>query len=410
MSPRQRSDGKGRVSSTRSRMALDVQTSARPGPSDDDVFLTRQTMPPAPPVGSVRMRYYTFIDLFAGCGAMTRGFVDSRRFRPISAVESDPDATDTYATNFGDQHLEARPIQDVRSFPLADVVIGGPPCQGFSTLNRGRASTESRGRWRDYLRALKASQPSVFVMENVPQMLKSPEYAAFKRAAERRGYAVDDCVLNVADYGVPQRRRRAIVIGSAVGDARWPDATHQDPGLETPGLRPWVSFGQAVKGLPFEPDGANWHRPREPWPETLRRYAAVPHDGGNRFQMQEALERDGLGHLVPPCWRKHRNGSHDVFGRLWWNAPATTIRTEFFKPEKGRYLHPFADRAITVREAARLMSFPDDFVLPEYQSMTAIGRQIGNAVPPLLAHRIAEALAKSLDAHLRAARRLRVAA
>jgi DNA (cytosine-5)-methyltransferase 1 len=165
-----------------------------------------------------------------------------------------------------------------------------------------------------------------------------------------------------------------------------------------------------VSGLPFEPDGENWHRPRKPWPETLRRYAAVPPNGGNRFQMQAALEAEGLGHLVPPCWRKHRSGSHDVFGRLWWDEPATTIRTEFYKPEKGRYLHPYADRAITVREAARLMSFPDDFELPEEQSMTSIARQIGNAVPPLLARRLGEALAKTLDSHFRAVRSLQTAA
>ena len=113
--------------------------------------------------------------------------------------------------------------------------------------------------------------------------------------------------------------------------------------------------------------------------------------------MEANLDRAGLGHLVPPCWRKHRNGSHDVFGRLWWDRPSSTIRTEFHKPEKGRYLHPTQPRAITVREAARLMSFPDDFVLPDEQSMTAIARQVGNAVPPLLALRLAEAVADGLD-------------
>jgi DNA (cytosine-5)-methyltransferase 1 len=123
----------------------------------------------------------------------------------------------------------------------------------------------------------------------------------------------------------------------------------------------------------------------------------VPHDGGNRFQMQERLEQSGLGDLVLPCFRRKPTGTTDVFGRLWWDRPAVTIRTEFYKPEKGRYLHPSEDRAITIREGARCMSFPDDFVLPEDQSMTSIARQIGNAVPPLLALRIGEALARSLD-------------
>jgi DNA (cytosine-5)-methyltransferase 1 len=347
------------------------------------------------------MSGYSLVDLFAGCGGMTRGFVQDRRFSPVFAVESEPNAAATYAANFGHAHVQQRAIQSVRAFPKADVVIGGPPCQGFSTLNRDRDNTESRRRWRDYLRALKASEPAVFVMENVPQMLKSPEYAAFTKEARKHRYTIDQRVLNFADYGVPQRRRRAIVIGSRIGSIPWPTPTHTDSQSRAPSdLQPWVSFAEAVEGLPLAPDGERWHRPRSPRPETLRRYAAVPHDGGNRFEMQEALEQAGLGHLVPPCWRKHRNGSYDVFGRLWWDEPATTIRTEFHKPEKGRYLHPFEDRAITVREAARLMSFPDDFVLLEDQSMTAVARQVGNAVPPLMAQQLAHAIATALDAHL----------
>ena len=128
----------------------------------------------------------------------------------------------------------------------------------------------------------------------------------------------------------------------------------------------------------------------------MRRYKAVPRDGGDRFAMQRNLDRAGLGHLVPRCWREKPRGTTDVFGRLWWDRPALTIRTEFYKPEKGRYLHPSAHRPITVREAARLMSFPDDFVLPEDQAMSSVARQVGNAVPPLLARRIAESLAPSL--------------
>jgi DNA (cytosine-5)-methyltransferase 1 len=116
--------------------------------------------------------------------------------------------------------------------------------------------------------------------------------------------------------------------------------------------------------------------------------------------MQRNLDRAGLGHLVPSCWRNKPSGTTDVFGRLWWDQPTLTIRTEFYKPEKGRYLHPSAHRPITVREAARCMSFPDDFVLPSDQGMTAIARQVGNAVPPLLAQRIAEALGAALDGAL----------
>jgi DNA (cytosine-5)-methyltransferase 1 len=360
------------------------------------------------------------VDLFAGCGGMTRGFEDSGAFRSVFAVELDRDAAATYAANFGD-HVACGPIEDVASFPDADVVIGGPPCQGFSPLNRAAVGFERRGLWREYLRALEAVEPRAFVMENVPELLRSAEYIEFRRQAEELGFVVEGEILNAADFGVPQRRRRAIVIGlrGSIGSpVPWPQPTHADPEARSnlnpssfvaqratkdnqlPALvdrrAPWVTFREAVEGLSLQPDGRRWHRPRRPRPESVRRYKAVPRDGGDRFAMQRNLDRAGLGHLVPRCWREKPRGTTDVFGRLWWDRPALTIRTEFYKPEKGRYLHPSAHRPITVREAARLMSFPDDFVLPEDQAMSSVARQVGNAVPPLLARRIAESLAAAL--------------
>jgi len=341
-------------------------------------------------------RRYELIDLFAGCGGMTRGFCDSERFEPVFAVECDPDAAATYRENFGDHVVEV-PIEDVAVFPSADVVIGGPPCQGFSPLNRDAVGFERRGLWREYVRALEQAEPAAFVMENVPELLASAEYAEFKkRAEEDLGFVVEEDILNAADYGVPQRRRRAIAIGTKTDSVPWPTPTHADPAVPHE-RKDWVSFRTAVEGLPLKPDGKAWHRARNPRPFSVRRYKAVPRDGGNRFQMQENLDRAGLGHLVPRCWREKPTGTTDVFGRLWWDKPSLTIRTEFYKPEKGRYLHPSAHRPITVREAARCMSFADDFVFPEHQAMTSVARQVGNAVPPLLARRIAEALAVHLD-------------
>jgi DNA (cytosine-5)-methyltransferase 1 len=354
----------------------------------------------------------TLVDLFAGCGGMTRGFEDTGDVRSVFAVEFDRDAAATYAANFG-EHVACGPIEDVAAFPAADVVIGGPPCQGFSPLNRAAVGFERRGLWREYLRALEAVEPRAFVMENVPELLTSAEFAEFRRRAERLGFAVEAEVLNAADFGVPQRRRRAIVIGTRGAPVPWPAPTHADPTMSLVTQRatkdmvtargreqrvPWVTFREATEGLPLRPDGRRWHRARSPRPESVRRYKAVPRDGGDRFAMQRNLDRAGLGELVPRCWREKPRGTTDVFGRLWWDRPALTIRTEFYKPEKGRYLHPSAHRPITVREAARLMSFPDDFVLPEDQAMSSIARQVGNAVPPLLARSIAGALAESLRA------------
>ncbi len=342
------------------------------------------------------MPRYTVIDLFAGCGGLTRGFEDSKRFRSVFGVESDPDAAETWRLNFGNRIAEA-PIENVATFQPADALVGGPPCQGFSPLNRDAVGFERRGLWREYLRALKQIDPLTFVMENVPELLRSAEYAAFEKHAKRLGYTVEGRILNAADFGVPQRRRRAIVIGIRADKIPWPEETHAEHPSPTDEHKRWVSFREAVEGLPLQPNGKAWHRRRNPRPESVRRYKAVPRDGGDRFAMQRNLDRAGLGELVPRCWREKPTGTTDVFGRLWWDKPAYTIRTEFFKPEKGRYLHPSAHRPITVREAARCMSFPDDFILPEDQAMTSIARQIGNAVPPLLARRIAEALAEALD-------------
>src|SRR5258708_1903962 len=145
--------------------------------------------------------------------------------------------------------------------------------------------------------------------------------------------------------------------------------------------------------LRHTPNGKRWPRSRNPRPMSLDRYKTIPGEGEGRFELAERRPD-----ITPPCWLRKKTGSTDVFGRLWWNRPSVTIRTEFYKPEKGRYLHPSEHRPITVREAARCMSFPDDFELPDDQSMVSIAKQIGNAVPPLLAEQIARAVAAELHA------------
>lgn len=339
------------------------------------------------------MRKYTLMDLFAGCGAMTRGFVDTRHFRPVFAVEWERDAAETYRSNFGD-HVFEGPIEEVPRFSKVDVVIGGPPCQGFSPLNMIGVGLERRSLWRHFLRALEEAAPDAFVMENVPELLRSGEYRAFARAAESLGFVVEGEVLNAADFGVPQRRRRAIVVGSRYGAPPWPDRTHYPPDAVSFGGSPWRTFREAVDGLPLTPNGVNWHNPRNPRPKSLERYQTIPNEGEGRFEL--AARRPDI---TPDCWLRKTSGSTDVFGRLWWDRPAYTIRTEFYKPEKGRYLHPSEHRPITLREAARCMSIPDDFAFPDDQTMTSVAKQIGNAVPPLLARRISETLVVHLDCH-----------
>lgn len=332
---------------------------------------------------------------------MTLGFVATGRFEPVMAVECDRDAADTYELNFG-AHVarggDGQPlgIGEVEAFPRVDVVIGGPPCQGFSPLNMRGVGLERRDLWQDYVRCLEQANARAFIMENVPELLRSSEYAAFIDEARRLGFEVEGDVLNAADYGVPQTRRRAIVIGVRGGAPIWPAQTHFAPGQCPPGGHRWRTFREAVAGLPREPNGEDWHNARNPRPLSVERYRTIPREGEGRFELAERAPE-----ITPDCWLRKKTGSTDVFGRLWWDRPAFTIRTEFYKPEKGRYLHPSEHRPITLREAARCMTFPDapDFLFPApgEQSMTSVARQIGNAVPPTLAEAVATSLVGALS-------------
>lgn len=346
----------------------------------------------------------TIIDLFAGCGGITEGF-RQEGFEPTFAIEWERSAAATYRHNFGD-HVICRDITEIPSseVPPADVVVGGPPCQGFSQLGTRDAEDPRNVLWREYARIVSHVQPKVFVLENVPEFLKSAQFGMMQEWTDTdgplAGYRLEQRVLNAADYGVPQRRRRAIVIGSRVGRPSMPVPTHGE-GRE----RPWVSLRETLAGIPFEtdhstlperksPDGTpgpfkagDLHLGRHPRELSLRRYDSIP-PGGNRFDLSDEL--------MPACWANKPTGTTDVMGRLEWDKPSLTIRTEFFKPEKGRYLHPQWDwndpsrrvnRPITHWEAARIQTFPDDFGW--CGSKIEIARQIGNAVPVRLASAMA---------------------
>ncbi len=332
-------------------------------------------------------------DLFAGAGGITEGFRQVG-FVPVAAVEFDRWAARSYAANFGD-HILACAIEDVSveradgallwrgsnlrgeaiafETPEIDVLVGGPPCQGFSPLGRMSDWDYNDPRntlWRHYVRILDEVRPKAFVLENVPEILKSAEFERLRRHVLKAGYDVTFSALKASFYGVPQARKRAIIVGSRVGK----------PLLPTPSLMQPRTVRDAIGDLPEKPDGKNWHVGRNPTPMSIERYKAVP-AGGNRFDLMRVRPD-----ITPKCWLKKKTGSTDVFGRMIWDEAAPTIRTEFFKPEKGRYLHPQADRPITIREAARLQTFPDDFIF--VGSNVQVAKQIGNAVPVELARRI----------------------
>ncbi|MFI1307633.1 DNA cytosine methyltransferase [Streptomyces sioyaensis] len=360
-------------------------------------------------------RPIVLIDLFAGCGGMTAGFLAARGYRSAMAVEWELAAAATYAANFGESHIWQGDIAQVpdEEIPAADVVIGGPPCQGFSNLGTRDVGDPRNKLWKEYIRFVRRARPKIFVIENVDRFRKSPEFALLQAEARPggllEGYELTDALLLATDYGVPQRRRRTIVIGSRVGPIPMPEATHEPVGLL--GKHMWRTVRDAIADLPAAPvfsdlpsrkmacfgtavpgpfTSEELHIRRNPTARSLERYDSVP-PGGGRF--------DVPGHLLPRCWQQKTTGTTDVMGRMRWDHPSLTIRTEFFKPEKGQYLHPQWDpddpsnrvnRPITHREAARLQSFPDAFVW--CGTKIEIARQIGNAVPPRLARAIAEHL------------------
>jgi DNA (cytosine-5)-methyltransferase 1 len=334
---------------------------------------------------------YKMIDLFAGAGGMTLGF-QRAGFVPILAVEKEEDFAATYRTNFGGHVLPADISQIVDDGGVqipADIVIGGPPCQGFSNLTGNRANDPRRAMWRFFMDVVESSGCKAFVVENVQNLLRSAEGDAIIDCAKKLGFHVASGILLASQFGVPQNRRRAIIIGSRLGPITLPSPN---------GKR--MTVRQAFEGIPLKPihkellqqpaAGSDLHIGRNPTAISLQRYKLIP-AGGNRFDLQRLAPE-----LTPPCWIKKQNGGTDLFGRLHWDIPARcTIRCEFYKPEKGRFLHPSEHRPITHWEAARLQTFPDDFRW--IGSKIRIAIQIGNAVPPIFAHAVGEHLMQHLE-------------
>jgi DNA (cytosine-5)-methyltransferase 1 len=357
---------------------------------------------------------FKLVDLFCGAGGMTLGFTPAfgHHFQPVWANDFNKYCVDTYNKNFGN-HCVLGDINDILAdpkieIPKADLVIGGPPCQGFSLLNKKRKGDPRNQLWRPYLDVVKHCEAKVFVIENVPQLLGSDEHNDIIRAAKKLGFKTISGKLCAADYGVPQTRHRAVIIGAKTDPSIIfpPRKTHYNPvnGLQSelsislnndmflPSPERWRNVRDAIGDLP-RPEGTSIRRDvpspldlhfgRTPTPLSVQRYQAIPAEGMNRFDLQRVAPE-----LTPDCWIRKESGGTDLFGRLWWDRPAFTIRTEFYKPEKGRYLHPEQHRPITHREAARLQSFPDSFIFTG--SKIEIAKQIGNAVPPLMAARIAD--------------------
>lgn len=339
---------------------------------------------------------FRVIDCFCGAGGLSFGF-EKVGFQVVYAFDLDEKAIDTYKHNSKYHHGPAfvRDIYNVskasiekdleQSLGEIDVVIGGPPCQGFSVQRRGDDSDPRNQLVLEYVRLLKEIKPKFFVMENVKGILSqrgAPYVRALFDTMTDAGYSIQQQKLTASDFGVPQDRTRVIIVGR-----------RDDVGT-----------------IPFiypEPDSGPPKTVRDAIADLMERdETTVPNHKADRLSginlqriqaIKEGEGRDSLPEeLQLACQKKNSSHRHlDTYGRMSWDQPSPTITARFDSFSRGRFGHPMLDRTITLREGARLQSFPDDFEF--LGSKVEIARQIGNAVPPVLAERIAEKVKDYLE-------------
>ena len=326
-----------------------------------------------------------YIDLFSGAGGFSLGF-DRSGFENIFSVDIQKDFCQTYKANFPKHtlieeditKLSNERIQELTKNSDVDVVIGGPPCQGFSIAgNIGRKFIDDpRNRlFQEFVRVVKVTNPKYFVMENVARLYTHNKHLTRKEIVSdfnKLGYTVECKILNSADYGVPQVRKRVIFIGSRVNDTIvFPDISHTEH----------KTVKDALSSLPKLKSGEE---------STLLNHKAMNHTG----QMLEKMGflKDGEGREKIPVNLRPKSGDVRKYIKYNSSKPSITITGDMRK-----VFHYEQNRALTVRELARLQTFPDDF---EFKSSSiAQQQQVGNAVPPLMAEAIANAIKKMIDVH-----------
>jgi len=319
----------------------------------------------------------TAIDLFCGCGGLTVG-LKRAGFRIVGAVDNDSVAVATYKANHRDVKVWSRDISkltiaavkrrlNLRKGEL-DLISGCPPCQGFTslrTLNGARAIEDPRNDLiSEFQRFVQYLRPKAVMMENVPELAQDRRFNEFCQALERMGYIGEYRILNTANYGVPQRRERLIYLA---------------------GLRTAIPFGKVSRRMKTVRDAiADLPNPGESGDPlhdivehrttaVMSKIRRIPHDGGSRTDLPE---EDQL-----PCHRRC-TGFKDIYGRMAWDKQSPTITSGCFNPSKGRFLHPEANRAVTMREAALLQGLPRRYKFRGTKSKSTIALMIGNALPP----------------------------
>jgi len=364
---------------------------------------------------------FKVIDLFAGVGGLSYGFAHDEQFEIIAANEILPNMAKAYELNHPSVKVYCKDIKEFgianlqRDFGIkegeVDLVIGGPPCQAFSTVGK-RLIDDPRGKlFQEYYRVLKELNPKVFLFENVKGLLSMQGGELFKTILslfESLDYKVKYEVLNSADYGVPQIRERVIIVGTKLqGEFQYPKKTHTNPddkNIFNQELKPYLTLSEAISDLPFiksneesfmyssEPKNEFQKLMRANAPEKLMDHNA-PKNNEKLIKLMECLPDGGTPQDVPEELRP-TSGFANTYCRLWWERPAPTITRNFSTPSSSRCIHPKAPRPLTTREGARIQCFPDNYIF--YGSRSDKNLQIGNAVPTFLSIALKDSIKKYL--------------
>lgn len=342
------------------------------------------------------------VDFFCGCGGMSYGFAITRqshmRFQVVAGVDINAPALETYERNVGAQgiYCDIRELGQnpellhgkIKHFDLhllrPLVFVACPPCQGFSAMRKGDERDDDRNDLlSSFVALVRHFAPDAIVVENVPEMLKG-RFSAYYLEAHRElsdlGYKLSESVVDCSEFGVPQKRRRALVVGSRDGQLVIPTPLLEAPSAQT--VRDAISHlnplgaGQIDK---YDP----WHRAPSHTDRLVEMFRLIPPDGGDRRALpseKQIKAHQRLDNSKTP-------GFTDVYGRLRWDTPSVTITAKSRSPTSGRFLHPEQHRNISVREAAILQSFPQSYEFAG--TPTQQYRQIGEAVPPMLSRAIA---------------------
>lgn len=377
---------------------------------------------------------YRVLDLFCGTGGISFGLVRANpAFTTVAGVDLNAAACRTAQANHPDakiltaalEGITTAQVLEVAKVDAIDLIVGGPPCQGFSSLRPSRGTTldDPRNRlYREYQRMVEELRPRAFLLENVVGLVNATKgglLADLLKGFADAGYRCDWRILNAANYGVPQKRERFFLLGvrSDVSPGRevaFPEPTHSFNGRtiglrdrrrmvsDAGGLSPAVSVWDAISDLPAlgagESSGSYRCAPRNDYQRMMRgdvRNLSL-HDAANHnAKMITVMRHAGSSKAALPDGLV-TSGYSSCYSRMSAEEPAPTITVKFTSPASSKCIHPVDHRAITPREAARLQSFPDDFMF--IGSKTEIASQLGNAVPPLLAASFAPVLAAYLDA------------